>query len=63
MTTFIFHGNQMVNPDEEYGPLQAEFERRGFPCRVIHSPHHAECSHAISRPVVLAGDKKTSRSG
>src|SRR5579859_5974749 len=40
MTTFIFHGNELVNPDEAYGPLQAEFERRGFPCRIIRSPRH-----------------------
>jgi hypothetical protein len=40
MTTFIFHGNELVDPDEDYGPLRAEFERRGFPCRIIRSPRH-----------------------
>ena len=40
MTTFIFHGNAGANPAAEYGPLQAEFERRGFPCRIIRSPRH-----------------------
>jgi hypothetical protein len=37
MTTFIFHGNEGINPAEVYGPLQAEFGRRGFPCRIIRS--------------------------
>ena len=37
MTTFIFHGNEGMDAAEEYGPLQAEFERRGFPCRIIRS--------------------------
>jgi hypothetical protein len=35
MTTFIFHGNEALNPAEVYGPLQAEFGRRGFPSRII----------------------------
>jgi len=38
MTTFVFHGNEGVNLAEAYGPLQADFERRGFPCRIIRSP-------------------------
>src|SRR5579871_885725 len=40
MTTFIFHGNEAANPAAIYAPLQAEFERRGFPCRIIRSPRH-----------------------
>jgi hypothetical protein len=37
MTTFIFHGNEAINPAEVYGQLQAEFGRRGFPSRIIRS--------------------------
>jgi len=40
MTTFIFHVSERANAAEAYGPLQAEFERRGFPCRIIRSPRH-----------------------
>ena len=40
MTTFVFHASDGVNLDEVYGPLQAEFARRGFPCRIIRSPRH-----------------------
>jgi hypothetical protein len=40
MTTFIFHANAGINPTEVYGPLQAEFARRGFPSRIICSPRH-----------------------
>jgi len=40
MTAFIFHANEGVNPAEVYGPLQAEFRRRGFPCHIIRSPRH-----------------------
>jgi hypothetical protein len=37
MTTFIFHGNEAIDPTEVYGPLQVEFGRRGFPSRIIRS--------------------------
>ncbi len=35
--TFALHGYEDTNPAEEFGPLQAELERRGFPCRIIRS--------------------------
>ncbi len=38
MITFAIHGYEGVNPAREFGPLQAEFERRGFPCRIVRSP-------------------------
>ncbi len=38
MITFAIHGYEGVNPAREFGPLQAEFERRGFPCRLVRSP-------------------------
>jgi hypothetical protein len=38
MITFAMHGYEGVNPAREFGPLQAEFERRGFPCRIVRSP-------------------------
>ncbi len=38
MITFAIHGYESVDPALEFGPLQAEFERRGFPCRIIRSP-------------------------
>jgi|SRR5579859_1268242 len=40
MTTFFFHANAGIDPTEVYGPLQAEFGRRGFRCRIICSPRH-----------------------
>jgi hypothetical protein len=38
MITFAIHGYEGVNPAREFGPLQAEFERRGIPCRIVRSP-------------------------
>ena len=38
MITFALHGYEGVNPALEFGPLQAEFARRGFPCRIVRSP-------------------------
>jgi pimeloyl-ACP methyl ester carboxylesterase len=37
-TTFALHGYEGVDPAVEFGPLQAEFEKRGFPCMIIRSP-------------------------
>lgn len=37
MITFAIHGYEGVDPAREFGPLQAEFERRGFPCRIFRS--------------------------
>ena len=37
-TTFAIHGYEGVNPAREFGPLQAEFEKRGFRCMIIRSP-------------------------
>lgn len=39
MITFAMHGYEGINPAMEFGPLQAEFERRGIPCRIVRSPH------------------------
>jgi hypothetical protein len=38
MITFAIHGYEGVDPAREFGPLQAEFERRGFSCRIVRSP-------------------------
>lgn len=38
MITFVLHGYEGVNPALEFGPLQDEFERQGFACRIIRSP-------------------------
>jgi hypothetical protein len=38
MITFALHGYEGIDPVREFGPLQAEFERRGFPCRIVRSP-------------------------
>lgn len=38
MTIFAMHGYEGVNPTGGGGPLQAEFEGRGFPCRFVRSP-------------------------
>jgi hypothetical protein len=39
MITFALHGYEGVDPAQEFGPLKAEFERRGVPCTIIRSPH------------------------
>jgi hypothetical protein len=33
--TFAIHGYDGADPAEEFGPLQAEFERHCFPCGYI----------------------------
>jgi hypothetical protein len=38
MITFALHGYEGIAPALEFGPLQAEFERRGIPCRIVRSP-------------------------
>lgn len=35
---FAIHGYQGVDPAREWGPVKAEFERRGFSCRIVRSP-------------------------
>ncbi|HLI08055.1 MAG TPA: hypothetical protein VKV40_15920 [Ktedonobacteraceae bacterium] len=35
MITFAIHGYEGVNPAGGFGPLRAEFEKRGFPCRIF----------------------------
>jgi hypothetical protein len=36
--TFAIHGYEGVNEALEFGPLKAEFEKRGFPCKIVRSP-------------------------
>jgi predicted esterase YcpF (UPF0227 family) len=38
MITFVIHGYEGVNEAAEFGPLKAEFEKRGFSCKIIRSP-------------------------
>jgi hypothetical protein len=35
---FAIHSYVEVDPSRGWGPLQAELERRGFPCRIVVSP-------------------------
>jgi hypothetical protein len=37
MVTFALHGYEGVDPAFEFGPLQAEFERRGVRCMIVRS--------------------------
>lgn len=37
MITFAIHGYEDVDPAFEFGPLQAEFERRGVRCMIVRS--------------------------
>lgn len=37
MITFAIHGYEGVDPAFEFGPLQAEFERRGVRCMIVRS--------------------------
>jgi hypothetical protein len=36
--TFAIHGYEGVNEALEFGPLKAEFEKRGFSCKIVRSP-------------------------
>jgi hypothetical protein len=38
MRTFVIHGYEGVNEAQEFGPLKAEFEKRGFVCKIVRSP-------------------------
>src|SRR4051812_22535090 len=38
MITFAIHGNEGANEAREFGPLKAEFEKRGFSCKIVRSP-------------------------
>jgi pimeloyl-ACP methyl ester carboxylesterase len=38
MITVVIHGYEGVNEALEFGPLKAEFEKRGFSCKIIRSP-------------------------
>lgn len=38
MVTFAIHGYEGVDPALEFGPLQAEFQRRGIRCMIVRSP-------------------------
>jgi hypothetical protein len=54
--TFAFHGYGGADPNEEFGPLQAEFERRGFPCRYIRSPRRrTKTPHRDRAQVMIDG--------
>ena len=54
--TFAIHGYDAVDPAEEFGPLQAEFERRGFSCRYIRSPRRrTKTPHCDRAEVMIEG--------
>jgi pimeloyl-ACP methyl ester carboxylesterase len=36
--TFLIHGYERANEAMEFGPLKAEFEKRGYSCKIIRSP-------------------------
>lgn len=38
MITFVIHGYEGVNEAREFGPLKAEFGKRGFSCKIVRSP-------------------------
>jgi hypothetical protein len=54
--TFAIHGYDGVEPADEFGPMQAEFERRGFPCRYIRSPRRrTKTPHRDRAQVMVEG--------
>jgi hypothetical protein len=54
--TFALHGYDDAEPAEEFGPMQAEFERRGFPCRYIRSPRRrTKTPHRDRAQVMIEG--------
>lgn len=36
--TFVIHGYERVRDAQDFGPLKAEFEKRGFACKIVRSP-------------------------
>jgi hypothetical protein len=38
--TFAIHGYEGADEAREFGPLKAEFEKRGFSCRIVRSPNN-----------------------
>ncbi len=54
--TFAIHGYDDIDPAEEFGPLQAELERRGLPCRIIRSPRRrTRTPHRDRAQVMIEG--------
>ncbi len=53
MITFAIHGYEGVNPALEFGPLQAEFERRDVPCHIFRSPRQRTKTRHQDRAKVM----------
>jgi pimeloyl-ACP methyl ester carboxylesterase len=52
--TFFIHGYEGVNEAREFGTLKAEFEKRGFPCKIIRSPRTKTPNRDRTRVMVEA---------
>jgi hypothetical protein len=53
MITFAIHGYEGTDPAVEFGPLQAEFERRGVRCLIIRSPRTKSRTPNLDRARVM----------
>ena len=53
MITFVLHGYEGVDPAGEFGSLQAEFERHGFPCRIVRSPRERTTTRNQDRAAAM----------
>lgn len=53
MITFAIHGYEGVDPALEFGPLQAEFERRGVRCMIIRSARGKTKTPNLDRAKVM----------
>lgn len=53
MITFAIHGYEGVDPALEFGPLQAEFERRGVRCMIVRSARTRTKTPNLDRAKVM----------
>jgi hypothetical protein len=59
MMTFVIHGYEGVNEAMEFGPLKAEFEKRGFSCKIVRSPRTETKTPNQDRAKVMVEALKT----
>lgn len=52
-TTFAIHGYEGANEALEFGPLKAEFEKRGFLCKIVRSPRTKKTPHQDRAKVMI----------
>ena len=61
MRTFVIHGYEGVNEAQEFGPLKAEFEKRGFVCKIVRSPRTKTKTPHQDRAKVMVEARRMSK--